>query len=132
MLAELKGELRLFVDTDPEKIESTLLIHPNVLNDFIDYNHFLVLCNLTLEEMNLDGIVQIASFHPKYQFADTDFDDVTNCTNRSPYPTLHLLREESVTRAVETFPDGDGIYERNIATLNSLGKARMDSLLYVG
>ena len=129
LLVDLKRELCLLMETDPEKVESTLLIHPNVLNDFVEYNHFLVLCDFALEAMKLDGIVQIASFHPNYQFADVEFDDVTNYTNRSPFPTLHLLREESVTRAVQTFPDGDGIYERNIATLNKLGKAGMDDLI---
>ena len=130
LLVELKHELLLFVSTPPEQIESTLLIHPYVLNDFVDYNHFLALCGFAIEELKLDGIVQIASFHPKYQFAETDFEDVTNYTNRSPYPTLHLLREDSVTRSVETFKGSDSISERNKATLNRLGKAAIYSLMY--
>ena len=129
LLAELKVELGLLADTDPEQIESTLLIHPGVLNEFIDYNQFLVLCDLAIEELELEGIIQIASFHPRYQFANTEPDDVTNYTNRSPYPTLHLLREDSVRRAIESFPDVEKIYERNIATLNRLGKAKMDALM---
>ena len=129
LLAELKGELGLLVDSDPEQIESTLLIHPGVLNAFMDYNQFLVLCDLAIEELELEGIIQIASFHPQYQFANTEPDDVTNYTNRSPYPTLHLLREDSVRRAIESFPDVEKIYERNIATLNRLGKAKMDALM---
>jgi hypothetical protein len=95
----------------------------------MDYNQFLVLCDLAIEELELEGIIQIASFHPQYQFANTEPDDVTNYTNRSPYPTLHLLREDSVRRAIESFPDVEKIYERNIATLNRLGKAKMDALM---
>lgn len=129
LLTELKGELGLLVDSDPEQIESTLLIHPGVLNAFMDYNEFLVLCDLAIEELELEGIIQIASFHPRYQFANTEPDDVTNYTNRSPYPTLHLLREDSVRRAIESFPNVEQIYERNIATLNRLGKAKMDALM---
>jgi hypothetical protein len=129
LLVELKAELQLLVNSDREQIESTLLIHPGVLNEFIDYNQFLVLCDLAIEELELEGILQIASFHPQYQFANTEPDDVTNYTNRSPYPTLHLLREDSVRRAIETFPDVGKIYERNIATLNLLGKAKMDALM---
>jgi uncharacterized protein len=129
LIAELKVELELLVDSDPEQIESTLLIHPGLLNEFMDYNQFLVLCDLAIEELELEGIIQIASFHPHYQFANTEPDDVTNYTNRSPYPTLHLLREDSVRRAIESFPDVDKIYERNIATLNRLGKAKMDALM---
>ncbi len=129
LLVELKAELQRLVDSDREQIESTLLIHPEVLNEFIDYNQFLILCDLAIEELELEGILQIASFHPQYQFANTEPDDVTNYTNRSPYPTLHLLREDSVRRAIETVPDVGKIYERNIATLNLLGKAKIDALM---
>jgi uncharacterized protein len=129
LLADLKRELSLLVETAPLQIESTLLILPDGLSEFVRYNHFLDLGSLLLEEMELDGVVQIASFHPDYQFAYTNDDDVTNCTNRSPYPMLHLLREESVTRAIEAFPGSDGIYDRNIAMMNSIGKTKMDALL---
>jgi len=129
LLADLKRELKLLIETAPEQVESTLLIFSAALIEFVSYNHFLDLCNLVLGEMDLDGVVQIASFHPKYQFAGTVDEDVTNYTNRSPFPMLHLLREESVTRASEAFPNGDGIYERNIATMNALGKAKMDALM---
>ena len=71
--------------------------------------------------MGLDGDFQIASFHPHYQFAGTEADDVTNCTNRAPYPTLHLLREASVDRAVEAFPEAEAIFETNMQTLQRLG-----------
>ncbi len=129
LLADLKRELKLLIETAPEQVESTLLIFSTALNEFVSYNHFLDLCNLVLEEMDLGGVVQIASFHPGYQFAGTAYDDVTNCTNRSPFPMLHLLREESVTLALEAYPNGDGIYERNIATMKAIGKAKMDALM---
>lgn len=129
LLEDLERELKILAATDPEQIDTTLLIHPEVLKDFLDYNDFLDLCDSVIEELELDGILQVASFHPQYQFADTEIDDAANFTNRSPYPTLHLLREDSVTRAVETFPDMDGIYERNIATMRRLGKANMEKLM---
>ena len=128
LLADLKQELRLLVAADPQQIESTLLIHPDVLTNFVEYNEFLSVCDSAIEELELDGVIQVASFHPQYQFADTKVDDVTNYTNRSPYPTFHLLREESVTQAVELFPDAAGIYEKNIATLRKLGKAKLDAI----
>lgn len=129
LLADLKKELSLLVETPRERIESTLLIHPEALIDFETYNHFLDLCKLLLEEMNLLGVVQIASFHPDYQFAETSYDDVTNCTNRSPYPMLHLLREESVARATDAYPIGDEIYQRNMATMNAMGHENMKALM---
>ena len=125
LLADLKKELCLLVAADPEQIETTLLIHPEMLTDFVEYNDFLSVCESAIEELELDGILQVASFHPQYQFADTKIDDVTNYTNRSPYPMLHLLREASVTRALESFPDAAGIYKKNIATLQKLGKVRV-------
>ena len=128
LLADLKSELRFLVAAVPEQIESTLLIHPDVLTDFVEYNEFLSVCDSAIEELELDGVIQVASFHPQYQFADTKVDDVTNYTNRSPYPTLHLLREESVTQALEMFPDAAAIYEKNIATLRKLGKVKLDAV----
>ena len=128
LLEEFKRELKKLVATRPDHIESTLLIHPNVLDDFQDYLHFLLLCDVTLEELELDGIVQVASFHPNYQFAGTAPDDVTNYSNRSPFPTLHLLRESSVTRAVESLPDAAAIYESNIVTLKRIGESRMKAI----
>jgi len=125
---DFKRELTVLVASLPDQIESTLLIHPHVLEDFQDYLHFLVDCDATLEELELDGIVQVASFHPHYQFEGTKADDVTNYSNRSPYPTLHLLRESSVTRAVESYPDTAAIYESNIATLEQIGKVRMEEM----
>lgn len=121
LLQDLIRELEFLAESNPEKLETTLLIHPFVMNDFLDYNDFLDVADGALEEFDLDGILQIASFHPDYQFADTMPDDIENFTNRSPYPTLHLLREDSIDKAVLAFPDADTIYEKNIQTLRGLG-----------
>lgn len=118
--AQLADELRLLPTLDPAATETTLLIHPRVLGDFLDYNDFLDLAEATLAELGLEGVLQIASFHPLYQFAGTEPGDVTNRTNRSPYPMLHILREASVTKAVAGYPDADKIPERNIATMRRL------------
>ena len=122
LLAELIGELQALAAADPEAIDTTLLIHPRVLGDFLDYNDFLGVAETAVEELALTGILQVASFHPHYQFAGTEPDDIENYTNRSPYPILHLLREESVERAVEAFPDTARIYKKNIETLRRLGR----------
>lgn len=121
VLELLCTELSALMDSPAEVRDTTLLILPHCLHDFLDFNDFLGRAEALLEGMNLDGTLQIASFHPQYQFAGTDADDVTNCTNRSPYPTLHLLREESIDRAVEVFPQPETIFERNIEVLHSLG-----------
>lgn len=121
LLEELAAELVWLNDTDPAVVDTTLLIHPHVLTDFHDYNDFLDQADAAIDALGLEGEIQVASFHPDYQFAGSDFDDPANCTNRSPYPMLHLLREGSVERAVEAFPDPDAIVERNIATLEKLG-----------
>jgi hypothetical protein len=121
LLAELLHELRLLADSDADQIETTLLIHPHVLGDFLDYNEFLDIADAAVSELDLDGVLQVASFHPDYQFADSEPDDIENFSNRAPYPTLHLLREDSVARAVAAFPDAANIYERNIETLRRLG-----------
>ena len=121
LLATLVVELQRLADTEPELVDTTMVIHPRVFADFEDFNDFLELADAAVEDLNLDGILQVASFHPKFQFADTEPDDVTNATNRSPYPTLHLLREESVDRAVAAFPEAEAIFERNMATLEKLG-----------
>jgi len=120
--ADLERELRLLAESDPAQVEMTLLMHPQVLQDFIDYNDFLDVADATVEQLDLGGILQIASFHPQYQFAGTEPDDIDNFTNRSPYPTLHLLRESSIDQAVAAFPEASEIYERNIETLRRLGR----------
>lgn len=119
--ADLVDELETLAAADPEEIETTLLIHPRVFADFLDYNDFLEVADETLEDLGLVGEIQVASFHPRYQFAGTEPDDIENYTNRSPYPMLHLLRESSVDAAVAAFPDTEQIYERNIETMRALG-----------
>jgi hypothetical protein len=106
---------------DPEVVDTTLLIHPWVLTDFLDYNDFLDVADGATAEPEFNDALQIASFHPQYQFADTEVDDIANYTNRSPYPMLHLLREDSIDRAVAAFPEADAIYEKNMQTLRGLG-----------
>ena len=93
------------------------------MNDFLDYNDFLEVADACVEDLDLDGILQIASFHPQYQFEDTEIDDIENYTNRAPFPTLHLLREESIDKAVAAFPEAEQIYEKNMETLRALGHA---------
>jgi len=132
LLAELGEELVRLRDTPAADIDTTLIVHPQVLGDFLDYNDFLDTADALVEELGLEGVLQVASFHPDYQFAGSEPDDIANCTNRSPWPTLHLLREDSVTRAVEAFPDPDGIIERNVRTLQELGHAGWVSLLRDG
>ena len=117
----LAAELLLLRDTPAEDVDTTLIVHPHVLRDFLDYNDFLDEADALVAAMDLEGVLQVASFHPQYRFAGTAPDDVENFTNRSPYPTLHLLREDSVARAVQAFPDPDVIVERNVETLRKLG-----------
>lgn len=123
LLEVLESELRLLVGTDPAQVETTLLVHPYAFAEFEAFNEFLGEAEATVERLGLSGILQVASFHPQFQFADTEPEDITNATNRSPYPTLHLLREESITRAVDSLSDPASIYEANIVTLRSLGHA---------
>jgi len=128
LLKDLINELEFLAETSAEKIDTTLLIHPHVLTDFLDYNDFLDVVDETLEELDLAGELQVASMHPQYQFADTQPDDMENYTNRSPYPTLHLLRESSVDKAVAAFPEADKIFEKNIETMKKLGHEGWDKL----
>ncbi len=121
LLEELGEELLRLRDTPAEAVDTTLLVHPRVLADFLDYNDFLDDADALVEALGLDGVLQVASFHPDYRFAGTEPGDIGNFSNRAPYPTLHLLREDSVERAVAAFPDPDAIVERNIQTLRQLG-----------
>lgn len=129
LLADLTRELEFLHAADPDMIDTTLLIHPDVLQDFLDYNDFLDVADDALEALGLEGEIQVASFHPDYQFDDSNPDDIENYSNRSPYPMLHLLREDSVERAVEAFPDPDAIVERNFETLQRLGLDGLRKLL---
>ena len=122
LLADLVAELRILQAANASEIETTLLVHPGVLADFSDYNDFLELADAALAGEGLEGEIQTASFHPHYQFAGTRPEDIENCSNRSPYPMLHLLREASIARAVANFPDASQIFKRNIATLRRLGR----------
>ena len=121
LLSDLVDELRLLGAHAPERIETTLLVHPRAFIDFEDHNDFLEIAEAALVALDLEGVIQIASFHPAYRFADSEPDDIANATNRSPHPTLHLLREESIERALAPFADPDAIFEANIATMERLG-----------
>lgn len=121
LLADLERELHALLAAPSEEVDTTLLIHPCVLGGFDEFVRFLDLVEVVLNMQRLRGVLQVASFHPDYVFADTEPDDITNCSNRSPYPTLHLLREASLDRAVAAFPDAATIYERNMQTLRALG-----------
>lgn len=126
LLFDLQEQLTAI--NNSEVIETTLLIHPNVLEDFAAYNQFLDYADALLVQMNLDGVYQIASFHPAYQFADLEPDDVRNYTNKSPYPMLHLLGEESVAIALADYQGSDEIPQRNQELLLGLGKDKMLAL----
>lgn len=128
LLADVQRELEVLAEASREKIDTTLLIHPHVLTDFLDYNEFLEVVDALLEEIDLAGELQVASMHPQYQFADTELDDITNFTNRSPYPTLHLIREDSIDEAVASFPEAETIFEKNIETMRKLGHEGWNAL----
>ncbi|GAA5003514.1 DUF1415 domain-containing protein [Pseudoluteimonas lycopersici] len=129
LLEQLGEEMAMLRDTPAEDIDTTLLVHPQVLQDFLDYNDFLDDADALVETMELDGVLQVASFHPHYQFAGTEADDAENLTNRAPWPILHLLREDSVDRAVAAYPEPDAIIERNVATMRELGAEGFRKLL---
>jgi hypothetical protein len=121
LLADLERELHALLAAPSEEVDTTLLIHPCVLGAFDEFVRFLDLVEVVLRMQRLQGVLQVASFHPDYVFADSDPEDISNCSNRSPFPTLHLLREASLDRAVAAFPDAATIYERNMQTLRALG-----------
>jgi hypothetical protein len=125
---DLIYELNSLLAQEPSVRDTTLLIAPQVLADFLDYNDFLGVADRVLRKMKLEGTVQIASFHPQFQFGGTDADDITNYTNRAPYPCLHLLREASIDRAVQAFPEAEMIFERNMATMEALGQGGWEAL----
>ena len=118
---DLHRELEALAESSPEKRDTTLLILPQALQEFLDFNDFTELADDLVEELDLGGILQVASFPPLFQFEGTDVDDVTNCTNRAPYPILHLLREDSIDKAVDAFPEAEMIYERNMQVLGEMG-----------
>jgi uncharacterized protein len=128
LLEELDRELDLLVATPAEDIDTTLLIHPTLFADFLDFNDFLEVAEGVVDEHELEGVVQLASFHPQFQFDGTEPDAISNYTNRAPFAILHLLREDSVERAVAAFPQADAIFEQNIATLEKLGHSGWQAL----
>jgi hypothetical protein len=121
VLADVEAELGALMATDPQVRDTTLLIVPHCLHDFLDFNDLLGRAERSLRKRGLEGDIQLASFHPRFQFEGTGEDDITNFTNRSPYPVVHLLREESIDRAVEAFPNPESIYETNMETLRRIG-----------
>jgi hypothetical protein len=129
VLADLERELRHLADSDPEQLDTTLLVIPHALADFIDYNDALYFAETLLKQLKLEGELQIASFHPMYRFEGTEPDAIENYTNRAPYPIFHLLREASIERAVNAFPDAADIYERNMETMRRLGHAGWRALM---
>ena len=128
LLDVLEAELLALAAADPAARDTTLLIAPDMLAEFLVFNDFLDRADKLLRKLDLEGVLQIASFHPQFQFADTEADDISNFTNRAPYPTLHLLREESIDRAVEAFPQAEQIFEKNMQTLNTLGATGWNAL----
>jgi len=121
VLQVLQTELQHLADADPAELDTTLLIAPQLLPNFLDFNGFLFDCDAVLQSLGLEGVLQIADFHPRYHFAGVDPQDISNFTNRAPHPTLHLLREDSIDKAVAAFPSAAAIYDTNIATLQDLG-----------
>lgn len=127
LLVDLENELTLL--GGDEGIETTLLITPLVLQDFFDFNQFLGRAEQRVAQLKLKGVFQIANFHPDYQFGGTEPDDAENYTNKSPYPVLHLLREASLDKAIESYPDAESIPERNIEQLEQMGTDQLRRLL---
>ena len=128
LLEELDRELDLLAAVPAEEIDTTLLIVPTLFDDFLDFNDFLEIAEGVIDEHALEGVVQLASFHPRFQFEGTVPDDIGNYTNRAPFAMLHLLREESVGRAVDAFPQAEAIFNENIRTLEKLGHAGWKAL----
>jgi hypothetical protein len=123
LVADLAEELHLLAQVDPQQVETTLLVHPWALQRFEDFNQFLGIADAAVAALGMTGVLQVASFHPDYRFEDAAPDEIANATNRSPYPTLHLLREDSVAEAVRAHGDTDAIYQANIRCLEGLGEA---------
>ncbi len=128
LLHALTDELLALISVEPLVRDTTLLIAPSVFPDFLEFHAFLPECDRLLKRMKLKGRVQIASFHPRFEFAGTEPNDITNYTNRAPFPILHLLREESISRAVQAFEEPDSIFEKNLQTLQALGHSGWDAL----
>ena len=128
LLADLKSEFNALAAAEDTVRDTTLFIAPDGLQDFLEYNDFLAQANRLLAKMGFDGVFQLASLHPQYQFADAPADAITNFTNRSPYPTLHLIREASIDRAVKAFPHAEAIFETNMRTMERIGHDGWEAL----
>jgi uncharacterized protein len=128
ILKQIEEELKALHAADSAQRDTTLLVVPDAFADFLDFNDFLHDAERVLASLGLEGELQIASFHPQFQFAGTDVDDITNYTNRAPFPTFHLIREDSIARAVEAFPQAEMIFEKNMETLEGLGHAGWKAL----
>lgn len=129
LLQHLLDELQQLEQVPAEETDTVLLVHPGVLQDFDDYNEFLGLVDLLLEQEGFEGVFQVASFHPDYRFGGVSADDVSNYTNRSPYPMLHIIREHSLEQAIASFPDVDAVPQKNIETMQKLGADRVLAML---
>jgi hypothetical protein len=129
VLTDLETEIQALVAANPEVVDTTLLVIPHALGDFLDYNDCLFFAERMIKQLRLEGVIQIASFHPQYQFEGSEPDDIENYTNRAPYPIFHLLREDSIERAVQAFPDAEDIYERNQETLRRIGLKGWNDLM---
>ncbi len=127
-LEDLDAELQTLLHTPADELETTLLVHPDLFDDFFLFNDMLDVAEQAIIDNNAEGVIQIAPFHSQFQFEDTDADDITNYTNRSPYPTLHLIREDSIAKAAQAFPDASVIFERNMALLQQMGREGWDKL----
>ncbi|MDO5640101.1 MAG: DUF1415 domain-containing protein [Neisseria sp.] len=127
-LEDLDRELQYLGETPAEETETTLLVQPDLFGDFLTFNDMLELADAAVADNDLEGVLQIAPFHPDFQFEGTAHDDIGNYTNRSPYPTLHLIREASIAKAAEAFPDAEAIFGRNIALLEEMGHEGWDKL----
>ncbi len=128
LLADLGPELKTLAALDPATRDTTLLIAPDALFDFLEFTDFLTHADRLLARLGFVGLFQIASFHPRYEFADAKPDDISNCTNRAPYPTLHILREQSLDRAVKAFPQAQAIFQANIDTMERIGHGGWEAL----
>jgi hypothetical protein len=126
LLTQLQSELE-HLEQHPT-IETTVLVIPNLLQDFDDYNQFLDLVDDLIAQQGWEGVFQVASFHPNYQFGGTQPEDAENLTNRAPYPILHLLREASLEHALEHTAHPEEIFERNIATVQALSETEKAKL----
>lgn len=121
-LEDLDREIQTLLHTPTSELETTLLIHPELFDDFLIFNDMLDNAESALTDHAADGIIQIAPFHPQFQFDNTPAEDITNYTNRSPYPTLHLIREDSIDKAIHAFTDTAVIFERNMTLLRNMGQ----------